>query len=42
MPVVAFLHGDLSIGPDAMMRAFHQGLSQSGFVEGRNVTIEYH
>ena len=25
-----------------MMRAFHQGLNQSGFVEGRNVTIEYH
>jgi putative ABC transport system substrate-binding protein len=25
-----------------MMRAFHQGLNQSGFVEGRNVSIEYH
>jgi putative tryptophan/tyrosine transport system substrate-binding protein len=42
MPVVAFLHGDSSIGADAMMRAFHQGLNQSGFVEGRNVSIEYH
>jgi putative tryptophan/tyrosine transport system substrate-binding protein len=42
MPVVAFLHGDSSIGSDAQKRAFHQGLNQGGFVEGRNVTIEYH
>jgi putative tryptophan/tyrosine transport system substrate-binding protein len=42
MPVIAFLHGDSSIGSDAQKRAFHLGLNQSGFVEGRNVTIEYH
>jgi len=42
MPVVAFLHGDSSIWTDAQKRAFYQGLNQSGFVEGRNVTIEYH
>ena len=42
MPVIGFLHGeDLSIFTDGMMRAFYQGLDESGFVEGRNVTIEY-
>jgi putative tryptophan/tyrosine transport system substrate-binding protein len=41
MPVIGFLN---STSPDAYasrLRAFHQGLGQSGFVEGRNVTIEY-
>jgi putative ABC transport system substrate-binding protein len=42
MPVIAFPHGDSSIGTDAQKRAFHQGLNESGFVEGRNVSIEYH
>jgi putative ABC transport system substrate-binding protein len=41
LPVIAFLTGDSSVAPDAMMRAFHQGLGQNGFVEGRNVAIEY-
>ena len=41
LPVVGWLG---SGSPDAnadRMRAFHQSLSESGFVEGRNVTIEY-
>jgi putative ABC transport system substrate-binding protein len=41
MPVVGFLS---SGSPDASaerMRPFHQGLSESGYVEGRNVAIEY-
>jgi putative tryptophan/tyrosine transport system substrate-binding protein len=39
MPVIGFLG---SIGPIApQVDAFHQGLSETGYVEGQNVTIEY-
>ncbi len=41
MPVIGFLS---SASPDlwaGQLRAFHQGLSDAGFVEGRNVAIEY-
>jgi hypothetical protein len=41
MPVIGFLG---SASPDLYvdrMRAFHQGLSETGYVEGRNVAIEY-
>ncbi len=41
MPVIAFLSGKSFITSDATMRAFYQGLNQSGFFEGRNVTTEY-
>src|SRR6516164_84762 len=41
MPVIGFLGG---ASPDrwaGRMRAFHRGLSETGFVEGRNVAIGY-
>src|ERR671930_848421 len=41
MPVIGFLG---STAPEAYLdrvRAFRQGLSESGYVEGRNVAIEY-
>ena len=39
MPVVGFLN---STSPDAdRLRAFRQGLKDSGYVEGENVAIEY-
>ena len=41
VPVIGFLH---PTSPDAFpdrLRAFRQGLKQSGYVEGENVTIAY-
>src|SRR5215475_12388853 len=41
MPVIGFLH---PASPDTYadrLRAFRQGLKESGFVEGENVAIEY-
>ena len=41
MPVIGFLG---SASPDLYVgraRAFHQGLGETGYVEGRNVAIEY-
>jgi putative tryptophan/tyrosine transport system substrate-binding protein len=41
MPMIGFL-SSRSIESDAQLVAgFHQGLAESGFVEGRNVTVEY-
>ena len=41
MPVIGFLSG-VSPGPFAQrLAAFHQGLNETGLIEGRNVAIEY-
>jgi putative tryptophan/tyrosine transport system substrate-binding protein len=40
-PVIGFISGG---SPDEfryLVRAFHQGLSENGYIEGRNVTIDY-
>ena len=41
MPVVGYLGSETPALFASRLRAFHQGLSEVGFVEGRNVTIEY-
>ena len=42
MPVVGFLH-PASPGPftHQLLAAFHLGLNEVGYIEGRNVAIEY-
>jgi len=40
-PVIGFLNGaSYELSAD-LVRAFHQGLGETGYVEGRNVTFEY-
>ena len=41
LPVVGFLNSASANAFPDRMRAFHQGLRETGYVEGQNVTIEY-
>ena len=41
MPVVGVLHGVTAAQWADRMAGFHKGLGEAGFVEGRNVVIEY-
>ena len=41
MPVVGFLNGATPEAYAQFVAAFHQGLKEAGYVEGRNVAIEY-
>src|SRR2546421_4004383 len=41
MPVVGFLHSSTPGGYAPRVAAFRQGLNEAGYIEGRNVTIEY-
>jgi putative tryptophan/tyrosine transport system substrate-binding protein len=41
MPVIGFLHSESLSLYAHLVRAFHQGLNETGYVEGRNVAIEY-
>jgi putative ABC transport system substrate-binding protein len=41
LPVIAFLGGGTSGSYASRVAAFHRGLEEAGFVEGRNVLIEY-
>jgi putative ABC transport system substrate-binding protein len=41
MPVVGFLNGTSPEGYGLFLSAFRQGLSETGYVDGRNVIFEY-
>src|ERR1022692_2980069 len=41
MPVIGFLNAGFPRGFAAALGGFHRGLNESGFVEGRNINIEY-
>ena len=42
MPVVAFVRTTALADATHMVTAFRQGLKEAGFVEGQNVSVEYH
>src|SRR4051794_15978225 len=41
VPVVGFLNGTSPEGYGPMLSAFHDGLKDTGYIEGQNVAIEY-
>jgi putative ABC transport system substrate-binding protein len=41
MPVIGFLNGNSASSYQSYVAAFRQGLSETGYVEGQNLSIEY-
>ena len=41
MPVIGFLNSGSAETLQTLVAAFRQGLSESGYVEGQNLAIEY-
>jgi putative ABC transport system substrate-binding protein len=42
IPVIAFVSGRSADGSVSVAAAFRKGLNETGYAEGRNVTVEYH
>ena len=42
MPVVGFITNGSADASARFVAAFRNGLNETGYVEGRNVTVEYH
>ena len=41
LPVIGFLHGGTAAASSYQVAPFRQGLNEAGFVEGRNMAIEF-
>jgi putative tryptophan/tyrosine transport system substrate-binding protein len=39
-PVIGFLHSSTLEGRRELLVGFHRGLAETGYVEGRNLTVE--
>jgi putative tryptophan/tyrosine transport system substrate-binding protein len=42
LPVVAFVNAGSPDGSATRAAAFRKGLNEAGYIEGQNVTVEYH
>jgi len=42
MPVIGYVNGRSAQGDTSFRTAFQQGLRETGYTDGRNVSIEYH
>jgi putative tryptophan/tyrosine transport system substrate-binding protein len=42
MPIVAFVFGGSADASARYVASFRKGLNETGYVEGQNVTVEYH
>ena len=42
MPVIEFIRDGSAESNARWLAGFHRGLSETGYVEGQNVTVEYH
>jgi putative tryptophan/tyrosine transport system substrate-binding protein len=41
MPLIGFLRSTTAAGSEHLVKAFRQGLSEAGFIEGQNIAIAY-
>jgi putative tryptophan/tyrosine transport system substrate-binding protein len=42
LPVIGFVHGGSADAFARYVAAFRQGLAETGYIGGQNVTVEYH
>ena len=42
VPVIGFVYGGSEDGSAGYVATFRNGLGETGYVDGRNVTVEYH